>query len=75
LWWPLFFLLLTQPYWAHHELLKYHCDNFEHVVQRWTVCIRSLIWLNSYLLKIKFYFPSPQQMFTRIFILLHVSVS
>jgi hypothetical protein len=33
-----------------HDLLKYHCNYLEHVVQRQTVCIRSLNWLTWYLL-------------------------
>jgi hypothetical protein len=32
------------------DLLKYSCDYYEHVVQKRTVCIRSLNWLNYYLL-------------------------
>jgi hypothetical protein len=32
------------------DLLKYRCDYLGHVVQIWTVCIRSLKWLTWYLL-------------------------
>jgi hypothetical protein len=53
LWWPLFCFFWLCPTELCHDLLKYHSDYSEHVIQRWTLYIRSLNWLGTCCLWLK----------------------
>jgi hypothetical protein len=51
LWWPLFGFFWLHPIELCHDLLKHHCDYFEHVIQRlftlgvWTDWLGTCSWL------------------------------